>query len=242
MAIDYVLPEITTCYQVPFVDSDDPSRTAYELPVTQMVSSGSQMYLFIYAYGAYIDLKKSTIELTIGPAACTGLVLSCDSIHSDGFIEIGSASVVSSGVELTEHNFSFGKLLKARINGHGSRNLQIDITVCTNKEDELTTITVVPHLISSAPTDVYSGNCLFLQINPYRSHVDKICSLTEKDWIPYKPLDYDIYIQEPKSVHCSGEPLSAESRYFEAEGMEAGGQSSTKLLSPDKNKFCAPFI
>ena len=56
LAVDSVLPEITTCYDVPLAVGD---RVVWGFPIDTFVSYGPRLILVIYAYGAYVDMSTS---------------------------------------------------------------------------------------------------------------------------------------------------------------------------------------
>ena len=87
LAVDSILPEITTCYNVPVTVGDS---VVWGLPIDTFVSYSSTLFFVLYAYNAYVDLSRSDIKVVTRPSLSAGLIVSCPRIPGDGYLGIGT--------------------------------------------------------------------------------------------------------------------------------------------------------
>ena len=203
LALDSVLPEITTCCDVPLKVGD---RVVQGFPIDTFVSYGPSLVLLIYAYGAYVDLSKSEIKLVMRPSYSAGLIVSCLSIPADGYLGTWipeySASVASQ--KLSRWKCPMRNILHVRLSSlviDDGNALYSDVIICTGQRlgKLMTMIVVVPYLSQQVGSEVVIKS-LFVQINPYASGMEKFCELKIEDWITSQSLNYDLSLKVPVTV------------------------------------------
>ena len=199
LAVDSVLPEITTCYDVPLAVGD---RVVWGFPIDTFVSYGPRLILVIYAYGAYVDLNKSEFKLVARPSYSAGLIVSCPTIPADGYLEIGtqylSGNVVTSQIKRLTcplENILYVKLTNQHQEGKNA--LTSEIMICTSSKPKITTVMVVPHLTEQLGSRVLRS--LFVQLNPYAAEKKSLygCHIEAMASRSTKHLHYNHSIKVP---------------------------------------------
>ena len=200
LALDSVLPEITTCYDVPLVVGD---RVVWGFPIDTFVSYGPRLLLVIYAYGAYIDLSNSGVEVVIRPSYSAGLIVSCLSIPANGYLGIGthefSGSVATPQVK--HWKCPVGNILYVRLSSlplDKERTLVSEVMICTLLQPRMTIITTAPHLSDQAGSEIVRS--LFVQVNPYTGDTEMDCLIQIEDLRTTQALNYDLSIKVPETV------------------------------------------
>ena len=167
LAVDSILPEITTCSDVPLAVGD---RVVWGFPIDKFVSYGSRLTLVIYAYGAYINLNKSELKMVARPSHSVGLIVSCPTIPADGYL--GNEPHAFSGrmiIPMVKHvicpqgNVLYVKLV--RLHRKVKNVLLTDITICSSSKRKITVVTTIPHLAEQVGSGGFRS--FFLQWNTY---------------------------------------------------------------------------
>ena len=156
LAVDSVLPEITTCYDVPLAVGD---RVVWGFPIDKFVSYGSRLTLVIYAYGAYVNLNKSEFKLVARPSHSAGLIVSCPTIPTDGYLEVGSDAfsghVIISRIKkllCPGGNILYVKLIRQHRKVESA--LITDVVICTFSKSQTTIVSTVSNLIEQIGSGV----------------------------------------------------------------------------------------
>ena len=202
LAVDSVLPEITTCYDVPLAVGDS---VVWGFPIDTFVSYGPRLILVIYAYGAYIDMSTSDIKMVARPSHSAGLIVSCPTIPADGYLGIGtqdiSGNVATSQMKRLTcplQDILYVKLaskLQERENA-----LSSEVIICTYSKLKMTAVTIVPHLIEQFGSGVVRS--LFVQRNPYAYEEESQygCNIQAMDLRLAKHLHYNLSIKVPVAM------------------------------------------
>ena len=200
LAVDSVLPEITTCHDVPLAVGD---RVVWGFPIDTLVSYGSKMLLVIYAYGAYVDLKKSEIRMVVRASYSAGLIVSCPSLPADGFLEIGTREHSGGVITLQAKaaacplgNFLYvwltsGESLVVKQDGE----LSTIVVFCTYPRLSVTRVGIYPHLWKQIGS--VKARSLIVQMNPYAGDRNTDCFFDVMDFRKSQPLTYDLSIKVP---------------------------------------------
>ena len=202
LAFDSVLPEITTCRDVPLAIGD---RVVQGFPIDTFVSYGQSLVLLIYAYGAYIDLSKSEIKLVMRPSHSAGLIVSCLSIPADGYLGswVSEYSTKAANQKFSRRKCPMRNILHVRLSSlvidDGSA-LHSEVIICTGLRlgKLLTMIVVLPYLSHQVGSEVVRS--LFVQKNPYASDMEMPCHIRVEDRI-LESLNYDLSIKAPVTVN-----------------------------------------
>ena len=203
LAVNSVLPEITTCHDVPLAVG---GRVARGFPIDTFVSCGSIMLLVIYTYGAYIDLSNSDIKIVARPSYSAGLIVSCSSLLADGFLEIGTSHV--SGHVVLSHvkpsDCPTGNMLYVMLGSSKSsvitRDTELSTVVifCTHQQSSVTTVGIYPPV--SYQIGSMKARSFLVQINPYAGDIDKECHFHVRDFRASQRLTYDLSVKVPVSL------------------------------------------
>ena len=200
LAVDSIFPEITTCYDVPLAVGDS---VVWGFPIDTFVSYGPRLILVIYAYGAYVDLNKSAFKMVARPLHSAGLIVSCPTILTDGYLGIG-AQGFSGRVPVSQMKpliCRMGNVLYVRLTSlqqERDNALSSNVIICTRWERSLTTVTTAPALTAQlAPGAVRS---LFVQRNPYTAKTEMNCHIKIVDAGVTKHLHYDLSVKVPVIV------------------------------------------
>ena len=200
LAVDSVLPEITTCYKVPVTVGDS---VVWGFPIDTFVSYSSTLLFVFYAYEAYVDLSKSDIKLVIRPSHSAGLIVSCPSIHADGYLGIETLELsASAGVLVGRLHCLTGNILFVELTNLQEERmdaLSSQVIICTNPESRTTTVMIVPKL--SAQSGPGSVRSLFVQTNPYTGDINMFCHFQVMDVSGKKNLEYTLFMKVPVSLH-----------------------------------------
>ena len=221
LAVDSVLPEITTCYKVPATVGEN---VVWGFPVDTFVSYSSTLLFVFYAYEAYVDLSKSDIKLVIRPSHSAGLIVSCPSIHADGYLGIGTLALsASAGVSLGKQVCLMGHMLIVHLTSIQRDRLDAlssQVIICTHPESRMTTVMIIPKLSPSfsSPESVRS---LFVQTNPHTGDRNMFCLFEVMDISGTKNLEYTLFMKVPVSLHTV--PF-----YVEATSLTSGNLSFGK--------------
>ena len=197
LAVDSVIPEITTCYNVPVRVSDS---VVWGFPIDTFVSYSSTLLFLLYAYEAYVDLSKSDIKVVIRPSYSAGLIVSCPSIHTDGYLGIGTLEFSASAGVLVgkQRSCPVEHMLSIRlISLHSERNnaLSADVMFCTNPKSGTTTVMIVPQFSPQSGSE--SVRSLFVQTNFYAGYMDMGCHIEVMDVSATTTLKYDLFMKVP---------------------------------------------
>ena len=199
LAVDSVLPEITTCYDVPLAVGD---RVVWGFPIHKFVSYGPRLTLVIYAYGAYVNLNKSEFKMVARPSHSAGLIVSCPTIPADGYLGIGtldfSGSALTSKMKLSI--CPLGSILYVKLTSlHQERknSLTSEIMICTDSEIKMTTVNIIPLL--SGYLDPGAVRSLYVQWNPYAAEKKALydCLIEATDLASTRHLHYNLSIKVP---------------------------------------------
>ena len=239
LALDSVLPEVTTCYDMPLADGD---RVVMGLPMDTFVSFGQTLLVILYAYGAYVDLKKSDINLVIRPSHSAGLTVGCPTIPADGYLTIGSEEYSPSSAILNVKknicplgNVLFITLLPWSL--MGSDALACDVIFCTRQQQKMKyMVLIVPHLSSQVGSSAVRS--LLVQMNPYTAEMEMDCLIQVHDFaVLPQSLDYDLSIKYPAvigDVEHSAAATSAAlaTHYFHQREQLTGRYVMLQILIP----------
>lgn len=196
--IDSVLPELTTCYDVPFKVSKTPM--SHKQPL-QFVSVSGVIILVIYAYGAYINLDTSYVSLRGSPTSCAGLTLGCYTIPLSGYLYIARSDYFLADTKLKakEHVCKGGSILVVQVTSPTEDGLEIEVTWCYLEEK--VAIYVVSQLNGRYLTD---ESCLILNLNPFPTYDrPRLCTLSETDIISDLPHQYATTLRRVNSLGCN---------------------------------------
>ena len=200
LAVNSILPEITTCHDVPLAVG---GRVAWGFPIDTFVSYGSTLLLAIYAYGAYIDLSKSDIKIAARPSYSAGLIVSCPSFPADGILEVGTPHVLRRAVlsHLKPVECPIGNMLYVRLGNSdmsaitGDTVLSTMVSFCTHPQVGLTTVGIYPQL--SYQIGSMKVRSFLVQINPYAGGTDTDCYFIVQDFRVSQGLTYDLSVKLP---------------------------------------------
>ena len=200
LAVDSVLPEITTCHDVPLAVGD---RVVWGFPIDNFVSYGSTMLLVIYAYGAYVDLSKSDIKMVVRASYSAGLILSCPSLFADGFLQIGSLeqsggimTLQAKPVACPLGNILYVRLTsRAQVAAKQNAGLSTVVVFCTHPQSSLTGLGIYPHLSNQVGS--VEARSLLVQVNPYAGGMNTDCIFDVRDFRKSQRLKYDLSIRVP---------------------------------------------
>ena len=203
LAVNSILPEITTCHDVPLAVG---GRVARGFPIDTFVSYGSTMLLVIYAYGAYVDLSKSDIKIVARPSYSAGLIVSCPSLPADGFLEIGTPHISAHAVlsHVKPSDCPRGNMLYVALGSSMSsvitRDTELSTVVifCTHQFSRVTVVVIYPPL--SYQFDSMKARSFLVQINPYAGGIDKECYFHVRDVRASQRLTYDLSVKVPVSL------------------------------------------
>ena len=197
LAVDSVLPEITTCYNVPLAVGDS---VIWGFPIDTFVSYSSTLLFVVYAYKAYVDLSKSDIKMVIRPSYSAGLIVGCPSIHADGHLGIGTLQLsASAGVSVGKQlicpmdNVLYVHLIS--LHSERENALSSQVIFCTHPQATMTTVMVVPQLSSQSGSG--SVRSLFVQTNPYTGDMNMDCHFEVMDVKRMKTLKYALFTKVP---------------------------------------------
>ena len=202
LVVDSILPEITTCHDVPLAVDD---RVVWGFPIDTFVSYGPKLTLVIYAYGAYIDLNKSEFKMVARPSHSAGLIVSCLTVPADGYLGIGtqyfSGSVAISKIK--HLTCPLGNILYVRLTSLQQKRekaLASEIMICTYSELNKTIITIAPHLMEQLGSGVVRS--LLVQWNPYAAEKESLynCYIQAMGLRSAKYLHYNLSIKVPVVV------------------------------------------
>ena len=220
LAVNSVLPEITTCHDVPLTVGN---RVVWGFPIDTFVSYGSTMLLVIYAYGAYVDLSKSDIKIVARPSYSTGLIVSCPSVPTDGYLEIGTLQV--SGSAVTAHakplECPMGNILYVKLGTMKPSAVARDtelftlVVFCTYPQLGITAVGIYPHLSVSM-----KDRSFVVQVNPYAGDMDMECRFQVNDARALQRLTYDLSVRVP--VILGRIPFSVGAKTLTSDLMEFG--------------------
>ena len=197
LAVNSVLPEITTCHDVPLAVGN---RVVWGFPIDTFVSYGSTMLLVIYAYGAYVDLSKSDIKIVARPSYSAGLIVSCPFLPADGYLEIGTMQV--SGRAVISHvkpvQCPTGNILYVTLSTTKQSALARDtelftvLVFCSHPQLRTAAVGIYPHLSRSMKTQSF-----LVQINPYAGDMDMDCHFQVNEFTVSQRLKYDLSVKVP---------------------------------------------
>lgn len=183
-----------------------------EVPLDSFVSTSSKVYL-MYAYGGYIDLMSSLVQIKVSVTSCIGLTLGCYSIPATGSLEIGS----------NVFNWREKQGLKSRICAEGnmmsiyvapSKTSEVGIEVLWCEIENQTLIIVANNIFRGGQQNP-SDKCLKIHVNPYITHpTPGVCLLSVKDYLHDHPLQLETTLGIPHSFLCGGSTLLLGSRLF----------------------------
>ena len=223
LAVNSVLPEITTCHDVPLTAGD---KVVWGFPIDTFVSYGSTMLLVIYAYGAYVDLSKSDIKIVARPSYSAGLIVSCPSLPADGYLEIGTLHV--SGRVLISHvkplNCPNGNILYVQLGSPKSLSapqgseLVTAVVFCTHPQLRITIVGIYPRL--NYQIGSVKVRSILVQINPYAGDMDMDCYFQVNDLRVSQHLNYDLSVKVP--VIIGRAPFSVGARSLTSDQMKFG--------------------
>ena len=200
LAVDSVLPEITTCYKVPVTVGDS---VVWDFPIDTFVSYSSTLLFVFYAYEAYVDLNKSDIKVVIRPSYSAGLIVSCPNINADGYLGIGTLELsTSAGFLVQKQYWQMENMLYVHlISTHTERwdALASEVIISNRPGSRMTTVMIVPKL--SPQVGSRSVRSLFVQTNPYTGDVNMVCHFKVADISGTKNLEYTLFVKMPVSLH-----------------------------------------
>ena len=83
LVADNIYPALITCYHV---SAQGEGNATEGLPLDSFVSLTPGVFILIYAYGGYIDLKTSRVSLTVSQTSCVGLHFGCPNVQFDAIL------------------------------------------------------------------------------------------------------------------------------------------------------------
>lgn len=197
-AVDSLLAELTTCHDIGFQKKGTSGKLKLASPLDTFVSLTGETYLVIYAYGGYINLSTSQVQLIVSTTTCTGLTLGCYQIPSNGVLIIGRQIYRVETLLSQKANIfcPLGNMLFVLISV-----LDVYLEVIWCSMDDMTSLLVVQY-----PGIEYSWTetCLMINLNPYpvrygRTHS---CTLSETDIDDSVTQHYAIKTKTVQSVWC----------------------------------------
>lgn len=198
--LDSILPEMTTCYKVPLDDGHLPGRQDHGLPLKEFVTTSKSLILVIYAYGAYINLTQSHVELTITKTPCIGVTIGCFFIPGDGYIEIGSNAIFSldTKASMREQICPFGHMLLVGVNSLTADLTSLKVIYCTKPHLDSTEVSIMSYMSAG-----HESACIHVQQVLRTPYIEcRHCTLRAFENRPNVPLVYTLYTYIIKSVHC----------------------------------------
>lgn len=194
LVVDATIPELTVCNDVTVMESKNGMTHIAQKPLLDsFVSISRSLYLIVYAYGGYIDLDKSDVQMTVSLTSCTGLTLGCYLMPATGFLEIDSVMFVGEKkLQVKKLHCPKGNMFYAHIDSNTVNGLVMEVIWCVGESNTMT-IHVLTHLSDQSTA---LDSCLQLHVNPFSTHANAAtCTVSVKEGI------YDASLQKQTTLH-----------------------------------------